>query len=177
MRLFRNSEDLNEFPQIPKGIKEFSVFNNNIEQVPDELWNEKELETLNISMNRIKVLSSRIGDLVNLVNLMVTSAENEICRENAHQKHKKISDLLMDVKLDCIVKKLAETEKGFNTEDSLIIMTKWVTKVFRQPEYLIYDFSKSGRILEDIDQPNAAFYKKGLKANGMLLNKGSIEGT
>ena len=103
---------------------------------------------------------------------MKTSEENEICIKNNIDKTKKIIDLLTKNSIDCIRMQIAETNNDFNTEDSLIIMTKWVDKIIRQPEYIIYDFSKSDRILDNIDIPNAAFKRKRIKGKWYVAEQG-----
>ncbi|MFK7980745.1 MAG: hypothetical protein AB8G86_12240 [Saprospiraceae bacterium] len=53
MKLIKNSQALSMFPKIPIGVRELSVFNNKIVTIPTELWREKGLEVLNISMNQL----------------------------------------------------------------------------------------------------------------------------
>ena len=118
------------------------------------------------------ILEAEEGYMNELVSLMVAASEDQICVEDDSHQNTKILALLKDNGLDCIVKQMSEKENGFHPEDSLIIISKWVTKIFRQPEYLIYDFSTSDRVLEDIDLPNAAFYRKRIKGKWYVAEQG-----
>ena len=64
MKLVKHNEGLIEFPIIPKGITHISLFNNEIEEVPSSLWDEVQLESLNLSANKIESISGRIGNLI-----------------------------------------------------------------------------------------------------------------
>ena len=68
MKLIHNSQNLNNFPHIPSGFKEISVFDNNITKVPIEVWETQGLEVLNISANKINHLSPQIDKLINSQN-------------------------------------------------------------------------------------------------------------
>ena len=57
MKLIEQNKELTDFPEIPKGVTELSVFNNKIRYVPEELWEERGLQTLNLSMNQIEEIS------------------------------------------------------------------------------------------------------------------------
>ena len=120
------------------------------------------------------ILEKKEPSLNELVNLMLKSADKEIClnKNNNNPQNKRILDLLIDNNLDCIKKQIEETRKGFNKEDSLIIITKWVANFFREPEFLIYDFSKSGRKLINLELHNAAFYRKSIKEKWYVAEQG-----
>ena len=65
-KLILNSKNLINFPEFEKGLIELSVFDNKIEQIPDKLWNQSSLEVLNLSCNKIKFISEKIRNLINL---------------------------------------------------------------------------------------------------------------
>ena len=76
MKLIQNNKELTEFPVMPNGLTELSLFNNKIIDIPNELWDKTTLQVLNISMNKIQEISSKIGDLVNLN--MIDFGHNQI---------------------------------------------------------------------------------------------------
>ena len=63
MKFIKNSQGFSEFPAFPKGLTDISVFNNKIIDVPESLWEEKDLVTLNLSANQIEFVDLIIDAL------------------------------------------------------------------------------------------------------------------
>ena len=65
-KIIANNSNLSEFPMLPAGVKEVSLFLNNIKKLPPELRQHSQLKILNVSANQLKKLPKGIGNLKRL---------------------------------------------------------------------------------------------------------------